>query len=364
MGIAQGIDTISMYEADDYINRVLGFENSTEPLALPFKVQNHSWAGNFTGPGAEAAATNTLQRLDYVIERDGVSMAVGLFNNPALPQPHLLGQSYNAIAVGRTTGEHSQGPTTIYGPGRVKPDIVSSAGTTSGATAEVSSVLTVLHHKALNEGNADAGRPETMKSILMAGARKDPFPDWDRTTTRPLDEVFGAGEVNLYNSYKILDAGETDGAASFAAAADIGPAGFDYGESIDAGESLFYGFEIGPGEEWRDLSLLLTWNRNIVDGNAGGLFEPLALDLADMSMFLYDATGAPIVLDSSMSPVDNVEHIFLESLGPGIYTIEVTSDLLTDFGLAWYARAVPEPGSGFLLAAGTALVLLRRRRPR
>ncbi len=363
MGVARGIDTVTVYEADDYINRILGFETLTDPAGQPFQVQNHSWAGDFVD---DADAVNALRRFDYLIERDGISMAVGVLNG-AQNHSDLLVHSYNSIAVGRVDGNHASNPTTINGAGRTKPDIVSSGTTSSTATAEVSSVLAVLHHKALNEGNADASRPETMKAVLMAGASKAPFADWDRTTSRPLDDVFGAGEVNLYNSYKILEGGETDGSASVPAGATIGSAGYDYGENIDADDSLFYNFEVGPNQEWRDLSILLTWNLQVTDADPdAGLFDPVAQPLADMSLRLYDSSGIPLglLLDASLSPVDNVEHIYVASLGSGSYSIEVSSDLQTDFGIAWYARAVPEPGSALLWTLAGLAMLARRRRHR
>ncbi len=362
-GVSQGVTDLTVYEAADYLDRVLGTATGTDPLSQPFLVQNHSWVGSFTDPND---AVNALQRLDHTIERDGVSVAVGLGNNSNSPHPQLLSQAYNAISVGVNSGSHTRGTTTITGAGRIKRDIVSEGPDTSQATAEVSSVLAVLHHKAINEGNSDANRPETMKAILMAGARKQPFADWDRTTTRPLDDVYGAGEVNLFNSYKIVNAGEFDGQLAIPVSATIESAGFDYGESIDPNSSLFYGFEVDAGTSWEDLSILLTWNLEVTDGDGdpnNGLFSPVSQTLADLSLFLFDSTGAPILLDSSLSPVDNVEHIYVPgSLGPGQYTIQVASDLATDFGLAWYARVVPEPGTTIFLGALAMVTLLVRRR--
>ncbi len=359
--IAQGETDITAFEANDYVNRVLGFSTGLDPLLQPFRVQNHSWIGNFgTLPAEIAAAEDTLARLDYAINRDNISVAVGL-NNGTSAHPQLLGQSYNAIAVGRTDGIHSRGLTSVYGSGRVKPDIVTRESSTSAATSRVSSVLAVLHHKAVNEGNPDASRAVMIKSILMAGATKDEFPGWSRTTTRPLDTVFGAGEMNLYNSYKILEAGETDGSLSVPAGKTIETVGYDYGESIDPGSPLYYNMEVGAGG-LEDLSVMLNWNIEVTDSNPDiNLFDPQTM-LANMSLRLYDSSVSPLgtLLDSSLSPVDNVEHIYLSSLGQGRYTIEVSTDISTTFGLSWFA--VPEPGSLALPGFASLAVALRRRR--
>ena len=46
-----------------------------------------------------------------------------------------------------------------------------------------------------------------MKAIVMAGTTKEEFPGWSRAEIFPLDTTFGAGEVNVKESYGILTAG-------------------------------------------------------------------------------------------------------------------------------------------------------------
>ncbi|MCU0721880.1 MAG: hypothetical protein MUC83_19370 [Pirellula sp.] len=50
-----------------------------------------------------------------------------------------------------------------------------------------------------------------MKAIIMAGADKTAVPAWSNTSTRPLDSVYGAGQADVYSSYRILEAGQFDG---------------------------------------------------------------------------------------------------------------------------------------------------------
>src|SRR5206468_8999465 len=119
----------------------------------------------------------------------------------------------NGIAVGRSDGQHESGFTTVgnTGPtGRVKPDLVAPLGAVSFATPLVSSAATLLVQVASTAPlNADpfAAKPQTIKAVLMAGATKAEFPTWSHTTTVPLDPVYGAGELNVDNSHRVLTAG-------------------------------------------------------------------------------------------------------------------------------------------------------------
>lgn len=156
--------------------------------------------------------------------------------------PHIYGQSYNSLVVGLSNGNHSRGQTTNGVAGRTKPDIVAprSLGATSFATPVVSSTAALLHSAANSFGYNDARSPEAMKAIIMAGADKTAVPTWSNTRTRPLDSVYGAGQVDVYNSYRILEAGQFDGSASFTIS-DSGLKGWDYGE-INASQDLFWNF--------------------------------------------------------------------------------------------------------------------------
>ena len=74
---------------------------------------------------------------------------------------------------------------------------------TSFSTAMVSSAVVLLRQAANLQGGA-AVRPETLKAVLLAGATKEEFPGWSHTVTTPLDPVFGAGELEISNSWFIL----------------------------------------------------------------------------------------------------------------------------------------------------------------
>jgi len=89
---------------------------------------------------------------------------------------------------------------------------------------------------------------------------------------------------------------------------------------------------------------LLTWNAQYKDSL--GNFTS-SLSLADMDLRLFQSSNGVLgsEISASLSTIDNVEHIYLKNLSAGGYTIQVSSDLDTRFGLAWNITAVPEPSS-------------------
>jgi hypothetical protein len=349
--IAGGTTSITVYEANDWIENRLNFVSGADPVAHNFKVQNHSWID--TDPN-QAVSLNKLHRADFVVDRDEVTMIAGTANSGAIP--HLLTHAYNVISVGRTDGGHAKGLTTFYGTGRSRPDIVAPTPDrgpyTSYTTPVVSSVATVLHQAA---AGTDAARSESMRAILMAGATKEEFGDWDQTAARRLDDVYGAGEVNVYNSYKIIEAGEFNGAL-VEPVTSIDQYGWDYNSNLNSTDSMYYDIVVGSGVNWTDISILLAWNLEVTDLDSSvGVFNPTT-SLADFNLELFNSNSSFLgsLLDSSMATVGNVEHLYLNSLGPGRYTLRVTTNSSRDFALAWRANisAIPEPGSfvglGFL----------------
>ena len=357
--VAPGANDITLYEANHWLGSVIRYTNATGPLEQNFRVQNHSWVGT-TASGNVPPFTEhpdnlkVLRRYDYLIERandgDGMTAVVGL-NNSSNPLPYLLAHSYNAIGVGRSDGNHSAGltlspSTSAYGPGRSKPDIVAPAGSTSTSTAMVSSAATMLYQTAVAPG---AAKNEVMKATLMAGATKSEFSNWTRTQVQPLDDMFGAGELNVYNSYLIQYGGRHAGSTAEPTAA-VGTYGWDYKEKVDASNELYYSFEISPGSTASNLSIVLSWNVNVTDTNPSeSVFTPTE-SLQNLDLQLYDSTAGFMgtMLDQSISAVDNVEHIYRTNLGPGTYTLKVSGAANWDYGLAWrMTTAFDQPTADF-----------------
>lgn len=352
-----GITNITGYEANDYLGNVLGFNTGNDPaVTAAYDVGNHSYIGNGL---TTAQAEDLLERFDFVINRDNTVMVVGANNGSANATPQLLAPSFNSITVGRSDGGHSQTLTSVYGAPRFAVQlVVPSAGATSFSTPVVASAAGLLR---------DAGsgtnfvQNEVVRATLFAGATKSEFSTWDRTETRPLDEVFGFGELNILNSYHIFEGGEFEGSTSDPSA-NVGLMGWDYGD-FDGTNDLYYDFSIDPAMVG-EVSAVLSWNMEITDTNSGPGFEA-SRSLADLNLDLFDSTGSFLgsMLDSSNGTDYNNEHIYFQNLSSGDYTFRVSGDLATDFGFSWMVvTSVPEPSSLSVLGLLSLGVLTRRRR--
>jgi len=342
-GVSPGVAEVDAYDANYWINSgFLNTSTSSEPLNDPDRrrdIQNHSWIGNFydekiepVTPESIVSATNLSRRMDLVIVRDNVVSVAGLHNGMQTTFPQILGNTYNTIAVGRTDGNHSRGPTLIDTAGRVKPDIVAPSGFTSFATPWVSGAAALLLETADDleiAGDVDDARSsETIKALLMAGATKDEdeFDSWSRTEMRPLDAIYGAGELNIDNSHRILTAGQFDAAID----AVLGSTGWDFGQ-ITSNTDPSYFFEIPTGHV-ADVSILATWHRQVVQNGS-----QLTVSLANLDLEFSSADGfvATTPLDQSRSTVDNVEHVYQQDLGVGRYLFSLNSDSSVDYAVAW-----------------------------
>ena len=118
------------------------------------------------------------------------------------------GTSYNCIGVGAYGGSSSVGPT--LDNGRAKPDIVAPASETSYSTPLVAGAAAVLMQSGLRgDGGSDtnsAADIRTVKALLLNGAVKPS--DWTNTAPSPLDFHYGAGVLNVFNSYEQLAGGK------------------------------------------------------------------------------------------------------------------------------------------------------------
>ncbi len=367
IGLAKGANAVTIYDANRWMEIQLNNSSNALPIAQPFDVMNHSWIGTLDSAPQDLSA---LQRYDYVIERDDVTAIVGANNNnglapnfnpsPTAGHPNLLVHGYNVIVAGRTDSKHSRGMTnSIYGPGRYRPDLVAPAPSTSVATGMISSAAAVLRGVV---GGTLADRSEPMKAILMAGATKTEFANfvepstgianpWNRTATRPLDDIFGAGELNIFNSYLMTVGGRGVGSTS-PPTAPVKSYGWDYQDrkNDSAVSDIYYNFHIPGGSKATELSIVLAWNVKVTDSNpSSAVFAPSEL-LQNLDLTLYNSTAAFLgtQIDASVSTVDSVEHIYQTNLGPGTYTLKVSGAAGWDYGLAWrMATLFDEPDADF-----------------
>ncbi len=382
---ATGITAISGYDASAWLGsnylRTPISGNGAQPLSSASRVANHSWIGTTTDGGNGTTYDSAiLRRLDWAIARDEFITMVGV-NNGSNNVP-LLSSSFNAIAVGRSDGVHTAGTVnvglapydTTYTAGRVKPDIVAPANTTSVATAMTSAAAALL----VQAGNANpalstdpvsqsttnrvgstirnAERVEVIKAALMAGALRSTShnvaaPDIsdyrvavEDQTSNGLDRRFGAGQLNIANSYHIIAAGEKNSLQdSSAGGGQAGLRGFDYDPRFGGAagtnnyEATYY-FPVQATDA--QFTFALVWNLKIHGGTAGN-FNSTAY-FYNLDVLLYDVTNAasPVLVASSTSTTENTENLNVLLTAGRSYSVQVKRATTQgtfdwDYGAAW-----------------------------
>ncbi len=351
IGVAPGIGKVDNYDAN-YFQNVLLANNQQISATLV----NQSFIDLFTNP-QDAVALNSDYDA-YATEYQALFVS-GAGNSGTVAPP---ASAYNGIGVGAWGGSSATGPTSDNG--RCKPDITAPAAVTSFSTPQVSGAAAILW-QAGGRGDGGAGTGalatdwRTVKALLLNGAVKPA--DWMNSTTNPLDFRYGAGILNVFNSWRQLAAGRITSSAQTSVgsgAAHAPPPGAIGGAQLvgwdntsvavqPGGSGLnHYYFQVpANGAAPWTLSATLVWNK---DG-AGGT-------LNNLNFFLYNIASGALVA-SSQSMVDNVQHIHVTGLAPGQYDLQVmnlgSGGLFPSFGSEDYALAVSFT-SGWLSIAQTA----------
>jgi len=344
MGLSPGIDPIDVYEVNHWLGD--GFLRSYtrfDPRTETRRIHNQSWVGAYPN---DAQSIDVLRRIDLVAERDGVLFVAAVENGAGTEIPKIPTSAYNNIAVGLSNGVSSYGPTLIEVAGRVKPDIVVPPPTTSHSkTSYVAPIVAGSASLLLQSADADyayltnSQKVLLTKALLMAGATKLEFPDWRKgfstpstDGTVPLDYRYGAGQLNIDNSHRILTAGRQEASGS----SEVSVTGWDIGSASSTTVRQYY-FDVPapPASSVNSLSVIVTWYRKITSSN--GNPRVLTPSLANIDLHLYTADGfvRGDLRDQSVSAVDNVEHIYIYGLPAGRYVFEITFNASWTYAVAW-----------------------------
>jgi hypothetical protein len=277
---------------------------------------------------------------------------------------HAPGTSYNGLGVGDYGGSSSIGPTVDNG--RCKPDITAPASETSYATPQIAGAVTVLLQAALRGDGGGATNSaadfRTLKALLLNGAVKPA--GWTNSPASPLDARYGAGLVNIFNSYTQLAGGQHGYIDS--SSVSLGGAHPPTGASGTVNASSGWDFNTITSSINTDavnhyyfnatnplFIATLVWNRQRDESSINNLF-----------LFLYNAANSNLV-GACTSAVDNVQHLFMPNLPAGRYDLQVLKtggDMLLDTNMVsdseTYALAFEFSGPALSLAHSGSNVVL------
>ena len=294
--------------------------------------------------------------LDHIIQTNGQTITVAAGNDGlgGSIDSGLPTGAYNVITVG-ATGDTNGTPSEDYsriasysttGPtadGRSKPDIVAPGSWirvpilnsewgdfygTSLSTPIVAGGAVLLIDMGMDLGYSTD--PKVIKSVLLNSA--DKLSGWSHTSTQPLDWNQGAGQLNLENAYYQYLDGEQDPGT-------VPGIGWDEQEVTWETENLYAidGY-VASGEV---ISAMLNWNR-VVNTDSEDIddviYTPEELD--NLELYLYELGDLSTPVASSVSSIDNVEHIYYSVAQAGSYVlgVKMSGALLGEsqtYGLAW-----------------------------
>ncbi|MEM8845173.1 MAG: hypothetical protein AAGB35_09040 [Pseudomonadota bacterium] len=373
--LAKGIKEANCYSTNDWLTT--GYLNADrrtlEPKAVNDRIANHSWIG---GVENESTVLNILKRIDWVINRDEFIQAVGIKNNATTNSP-MLSAAFNVIAAGKTDGKNGRSTKlldTTYVAGRTRPHLVVPVGTSSAATPIVASAIALLIETGHNNPELstdpeekytknrkgdmifNAERSEVIKAALMAGADKktnnstklkddtlnnitDYRGEQKYHSTNGLDIRYGAGQLNIHNSYKIISGGEQNNKQDHPEnKGAISKYGFDYDPSFgdeSKTSSYFFSTDSSPSS----LSVSLVWNVDINKGKT--IYFPGKSKFYNLNLSLYSLNGdSKTLVAESASEVNNSENISIMLEPNSNYLIQVNADSKQapfewDFAIAW-----------------------------
>ncbi len=194
MGVATNVSHIDNYEGDYFIGVTI--PNLT---AITNKIVNQSFIANIS----QQVQVNT--NYDNYAAMHGTLFISGVGDSGNVNPPATC---YNGIGVAAYGGASSIGPTTDNK--RSKPDLTAPADATSDSTPLVAGAAAILLQAGLRgDGGSDtnsAADARTLRVLLLNGAIKPT--DWTNGSAVPLDQRYGAGVLNVFESYKQLAGGK------------------------------------------------------------------------------------------------------------------------------------------------------------
>jgi len=347
-GVATNVAHVDNYDADYFYSYIIfpPAPANTNDLVVNQSFTFGNVSTNIPTPANDVSVSDQ-QTIDSKYDNYAArcnTLFVSAVNNGGSVSPP--GTSYNCIGVGDSDGNSSIGPT--LDNGRAKPDIVAPGGETSFSTPYVAGAAAVLIQAGLRgDGGSDtnaAADMRTVKALLLNGAVKPV--GWTNISPSPLDAHYGAGVLNVFNSYEQLAGGKQGYIASTSVITNSPhpPTGATGTISVLSGWNFNTNMTSATTDDVKHYyfnatnslnnapftaTATLVWNRHANKANINNL-----------DLFLYDAISSNLVACST-SLVDNVEHLWLPQLPQGRYDLQVlkhggtTVTTNETYALAW-----------------------------
>jgi hypothetical protein len=321
-GVATNVAHVDNYEANYFYNSIIaGFT----PPNINDPVVSQSFIFSGTAVGQQQAIDS---KYDNYAAQYKTLFVSGVGNGGPVNPPATC---YNGIGVAVDNGSSSIGPT--LDNGRAKPDITAPgypAGLTSFSTPYVAGAAAVLMQAGLRgDGGSDtnsAADIRTVKALLLNGAIKPA--DWTNRAASPLDARYGAGVLNVFNSYKqlagrkqtnLVSVGVSTGAAHppNKATNTIGVlSGWNFTNLTSSSLSdrvnhYYFNVTNGVSNATFTATATLVWNR-----------QQNQSSINHLHLFLYNVANSNLVAVCT-SAVDNVQHLFVPKLPQGRYDLQV-----------------------------------------
>ena len=318
-GVATNVAHVDNYDANYFWRSnvdVVQQPNINDPVV------NQSFI--FTGTTVSQQQTIDSQYDNYAAQYKMLFVS-GIGNGGVVNPPATC---YNGIGVGAYGGGSSTGPT--LDNGRTKPDITAPATETSYSTPQVAGAAAVMGQAGLRgDGGSDtnsAADIRTVKALLLNGAIKPA--DWTNNASSPLDTRYGAGVLNVFNSYKQLIGGKRGYIVS--TSVSIGNPHPPTGATGTVG--VLSGWDFNTNSSSATSDVVKHYYCNVTNGVSNATFTATATlvwnrhrsqtSINNLDLFLYNAISSNLVACST-SLVDNVEHIWLPRLPQGRYDLQV-----------------------------------------
>ncbi|MHC4983075.1 MAG: dockerin type I domain-containing protein, partial [Planctomycetota bacterium] len=177
--------------------------------------------------------------------------------------------------------------------------------------------------------------PRVIKSVLLNSA--DKLSGWTHTSTSPLDMNQGAGQMNLKDAYLQYAAGEQT-------AGIVEIIGWDTEQLTWDNEKLYaIDADVPAGSV---MTMTLAWDRVVTTDTEDLKKVVYTFDhLDNLDLYLYALDDLTVPLASSVSTIDNVEHIHYAADDAGRYVIGVKMTGASPgdseiYSLAWHVDPV------------------------